>query len=366
MTRTQHASRWLRARGDAAGDWSPRWLPIFGFVLALLVVVLGDRISVPYVVLRPGPAINTLGDLDRGGPLIRITGARTYPTSGTLDFTTVTMTGTPGYPLSLWEYLAARLDRNAHVRPSVEIYPEGLTRDDVSQISRAQMSGSEEEAVAVALRATGHTVRESAVVAQVMPDGPASGLLREGDVIVAVAGREITRATQVAATLQGTAEGRPVRVTVRRSGRVATVDVPTVERGGRKFIGVALDSSFVFPVDVRIDAGEVGGPSAGMMFALGVYDKLTQGELTGGQRIAGTGTIDGDGRVGRIDSIDQKMVGASEAGAEWFLAPEANCPDVVGRVPERLTVVKVRDFTDAVTAVRGIATGRGADLARCG
>lgn len=319
----------------------------------------------PYVVLRPGPAINTLGDLG-DGPLIRITGARTYPTSGSLDFTTVTMTGTPGYPLSLWDYLAARLDRNAQVRSSAEIYPEGLTKDDVSQISRAQMSGSEKEAVAVALRATGHTVPESAVVAQVMRDGPASGLLRQGDIIVDVAGQEITRTTQVSDTIQRTPAARPVRVTVRRSGRLATIDVPTIDRGGRRFIGVALDPTFAFPVQVRIDAGEVGGPSAGMMFALGVYDKLTQGELTGGRRIAGTGTINGDGRVGPIDSIDQKMVGASAAGADWFLAPEANCPDVVGRVPERLTVVKVREFTGAVAAVRAIATGRGTDLPRCG
>ena len=129
---------------------------------------------------------------------------------------------------------------------------------------------------------------------------------------------------------------------------------------------VVNDGSDGNPVKVTIDAGDVGGPSAGMMFALGVLDRLTPGELTAGQRIAGTGTISSDGRVGPIGGIQQKLAGARAAGIQWFLAPAGNCSEVVGHVPAGLTVVRVEDFDDALADVRAIAAGNGSALQGCG
>ena len=138
------------------------------------------------------------------------------------------------------------------------------------------------------------------------------------------------------------------------------------ESDGAPVIGVYAASTYDFPIDVQIQLPGVGGPSAGMMFALGIYDKLTPGELTGDEHIAGTGTIDGGGEVGAIGGIVQKMYGASAAGADWFLAPESNCSEVVGHIPSGLQVFSVGTLDDAITAVEAIADGETADLARCG
>ena len=122
-------------------------------------------------------------------------------------------------------------------------------------------------------------------------------------------------------------------------------------------------ASMVLPIGtldehrVKFDVADVGGPSGGMMFALGIYDKLTPGQLTGGHDIAGTGTIDGAGVVGPIGGIQQKMFGAKNAGAKFFLAPAENCSEVVGHIPAGLRVFKVTNFKDALTAVEEIGAG---------
>src|SRR5690606_10810906 len=120
-----------------------------------------------------------------------------------------------------------------------------------------------------------------------------------------------------------------------------------------------------FPFDVTIQLDNVGGPSAGMMFALGIVDVLTPGEATGGEDIAGTGTIAGDGDVGPIGGIRQKLYGARDAGADWFLAPQENCDEVTGHVPDGLRVVSVDTLADALTAVDAIAHGDVDGLPAC-
>lgn len=342
------------------------WVPLAAVASICVVVVVGDLVQVPYLVYRPGPAVDTLGSRPDGKPLISIDGAPTYPTTGALDFTTVTMSGAPGYELSVWDLLAARLDPRAEIRHRDEVFPPGVTRDQISQVSKAQMSGSQQEAVAVALRATGRQVTERAVVRDVVADSPAAGRVRPGDVVVAVGGRPVTTTSAVSRLVQQAPADKPVALRVLRDGRAVALDIPARLTQGRRFLGVSLEPQFQMPVRVTIDAGDVGGPSAGMMFALGVYDKLTKGALTGGNVVAGTGTIDADGTVGRIDSIPHKMAGAAQAGAGWFLAPAANCPDVVGQVPVGVTVVRVATFAQARSAVEAIAAGRGESLPGCG
>jgi PDZ domain-containing protein len=129
-------------------------------------------------------------------------------------------------------------------------------------------------------------------------------------------------------------------------------------------VGLRLD--YDLPVDVSLRTGNVGGPSAGLMFSLAIYDVLTPGELTGGKEIAGTGTMEDDGTVGPIGGIRQKLVGAQAAGADFFLAPADNCSDVAGHVPDGLRVVRVATFDEGLAAVRGIASGDGASLPTCG
>jgi PDZ domain-containing protein len=227
------------------------------------------------------------------------------------------------------------------------------------------MVDSQQEAIAVALRATGRTVPQHLVLAEVAPDAPSAALLRAGDVVEAVDGTPVTTSEQIRAAISRHRPGEFVQLRLLRHGTEISVAAKTRSSAGRTTIGVFLGLRFTFPVDVKINAGDVGGPSAGTMFALGVYDKLTPGALTGGQNIAGTGTIDVTGTVGPIGGIRQKLAGARAGGAQWFLAPSADCNEVVGHVPDGLRVVKIATFDQARSSVEAIAAGRGASLPTC-
>lgn len=157
-----------------------------------------------------------------------------------------------------------------------------------------------------------------------------------------------------------------MRLGIRRDGDPRTITLTTVDIGDdRAGIGIAIEPRYDYPYEVRIDAGTVGGPSAGLMFALAVHDRLTPGPMTKGESIAGTGTIDDSGTVGPIGGIEQKLVGAREADADWFLAPEGNCTDVVDNVPDGLGVFAVGTFEDARTSVESIAKGDTDELTTC-
>jgi len=231
--------------------------------------------------------------------------------------------------------------------------------------SAAEMADSQQEAIAVALRALGQTVSQVVTIGSLTKDSPAKGVLRPGDVVVSIDGRAVTTSAAVRAVVRAHRPGEIVAFTVRRAGQEQALTVKAGASAGRTVVGVLLRTAFVFPTKVSINAGNVGGPSAGMMFSLAVYDKLTPGALTGGAAIAGTGTIDSAGNVGEIGGIQQKLVGARRGGATWFLAPAANCKDVVGHIPDGLKVLKVATFTQARDAVVAIAAKRTASLPPC-
>ena len=331
-------------------------------VLSLVVVAVGVLIKPPYVVMRPGPAVDTLGEVN-GEAVIAVSGAQTYPTSGRLDFTTVAQYGGPGYEINVWFLLSALIDPSADVINRDELYPQELTAENLRDMNTAQMAGSQNSAEAVVFERLGY--QQNAVVATVMPDGPSASTLRPKDRITSVAGTTVERAAQVSQTVQQQPVGTPVDIGIVREGVSSTVQVTPRTIEGRTLIGVGLEAQFPKAPEVEIKVGQVGGPSAGMMFALGLYDKLTPGELTGGAVIAGTGTVALDGEVGPIGGITHKMAGARGDDASWFLAPEKNCPQVVGNVPDGLSVVKVSDFDDALAAVTAIGEGSGASLPTC-
>ncbi|PRY62965.1 PDZ domain-containing protein [Knoellia remsis] len=335
--------------------------------LLFVLIVAGGVVSfipLPYVVLQPGPVTNTLGELD-GKPIIQVKGATAYPAKGTLDFTTVRVVGGPGVRVNAFDLAEAALRKDYEIFPREQIYPEATTREQIQQENAAEMVDSQEVAAAVALRETGRTVPEKVVVSQVPEGSPATGVLKAGDQFVSVAGKPADDASAVQGAVRATKAGTPVSVVVRRDGKEQTLSVPTRDNDGTTIIGVLLGRDYELPVDVTITAGGVGGPSAGTMFSLAVYDVLTPGDLTGGKQIAGTGTMSPDETVGPIGGIRQKLSGAKDGGAEWFLAPEDNCGEVVGHVPDGLRVVRVGTFTEALDAVEAIAAGKGNDLPSC-
>jgi PDZ domain-containing protein len=340
---------------------------VVALVAGFFVIVLGAlsvMVGLPYVVMQPGPVTNTLDTLS-GSQLITISGARTYPTRGALDFTTVRVVGGPGVRVTVWDLLAAKLSPDQDILPEDALFPTGITNKQVQEQNTAEMVDSQQVAVAVALRATGRTVPQHLVLAEVAPDAPSAAVLRAGDVVEAVDGTPVTTSEQIRAAISRHKPGEFVQLRLLRHGTEISVAAKTHSSAGRTTIGVFLGLRFTFPVDVKINAGDVGGPSAGTMFALGVYDKLTPGALTGGQNIAGTGTIDVTGAVGPIGGIRQKLAGARAGGARWFLAPAADCNEVVGHVPDGLRVVKMATFDQARSSVEAIAAGRGGTLPTC-
>lgn len=349
---------------------------LVGFFLALGVIVLGNLVHVPYAIMSPGPSMNTLGTVpaDQAGAagksdettLISIDGLPTYPASGELSFTTVSVLGGPGYPVDAFDVLWAWLDPAKDVFPVDQVFDPKVTEEQVAEENAIQMEGSQEEATAVALRALGKDVPTHIEIAKVLESSKAKDALKPGDRIVRVGDTRISTTDTVRSALQVVRPGESIQVEVTRGGAPVVVDVQTISGGeGRTALGVLLTLAHDFPAKVTINAGDIGGPSAGLMFSLGIYDLLTPGSLTNGRDIAGTGTLDDAGVVGPIGGIKQKMAGARSGGAEYFLAPADNCPEVAGNVPSGLEAFKVSTFADAKQAVEAIAAGRTSGLPRC-
>lgn len=355
-------------RAHAADPRSRALLVAGGVTLVLGAVAL--FLPAPYVVESPGPTFNTVGTVTMAEgeevPLIEIEGARTYPTDGELDLTTVYVAGGPDRAMSFLEAVGAWLNPEDAVVPQEFVYPRGTTGEQIDEQNAAAMTSSQESAVAAALRELDEPFTEELAVAELVDGSPAAGVLEAGDTLVRVNGTEIDGIDSLREELQASG-GDPVEIVFRRDGVEQTGNVtPELGDTGSYQLGIFLTTSFEFPFEVTIALDDVGGPSAGMMFALGIVDRLTPGALTGGRHFAGTGTIDSAGNVGAIGGIQQKMVGASDAGAEFFLAPADNCGEVVGNIPEGLDVVRVATLDEARTAVEALAAGTNpAELAQC-
>ncbi len=333
-------------------------------VTALLVGV-AMLVPTPYAVTSPGPTFNTLGDV-KGKPLIDVVGAPSYDSKGQLRFTTVQLAGGPGFDVTLPRLLEGWLDGAQTVSPAEVYFPPDVTQEQVDAANAQEMTTSQEDATVAALEELGYSVPATLTIADTVDGSGAAGALRKDDVLVALDGTPIPGYAELTAFMDAVTAGAVVQVTVQRDGAETVVPVTTTaDRSGRALLGVLIDPTFHLPVDVRIQIEDVGGPSAGTMFALGIINELTQPDETGGNVIAGTGTMALDGEVGEIGGIRQKMLGARHDGAQWFLAPVANCGDVVGNEPGGLDVVAVATLHEARQAVEAIGRGDGGTLRTC-
>lgn len=353
-----------RMRGRRVG-WLLMALTLFGvFGLTLL--------PSPYVIERPGPVFDTLGTVTVEGEevaLIQIPDQPTFATSGSLSLLTVNVFGNRDTTPSWFEVARAWVDPTQSVVPLDSVFPPGLSTEERRERSRIDMENSQQEAVAAALRHLGEDFDSEVVVVETIDDGPAAGILQPDDLILAVNGTPVFDVTALRAAIAENGTESPATLTIERGGVERSVDiVPERSEGVESVpvVGIYVSGRYDFPFEVEIQLENVGGPSAGMMFALGITDKLTPGELTGGEEFAGTGTIAADGTVGPIGGIVQKMYGAVDAGAEWFLAPTANCAEVVGSVPSGLEVFAVSSLDDALEVLDVVANdGELETLARC-
>lgn len=334
-------------------------------LIALTCVVL--LLPVPYVSLQPGPTLDALGE-QGGDPLISIEGdVRTYDDGGELNLVTVSVTN-PDVDVRLPEALGAWFDPAAALVPKDLVYPENVTTEESTAQTQQAMTGSQESSRVAGLLAAGYPALVR--VAGVDPDGPAVDRLRAGDVVTAVDGASVETPAEVVDAVVEHSPGDQVDVRVRRNDAVRSVTVtatasdddPDVAR-----IGVQVVQDVDADLEVANNVSrQIGGPSAGMIFALAIYDKLTAGALTGGANVAGTGVINAEGEVGPIGGIQQKVVGAAENGATVFLVPADNCAEALdGEVDADLQLVRVETLDDAISSLEALAENPDAEVATC-
>ncbi|MFD9864379.1 YlbL family protein [Streptomyces alboflavus] len=348
-------------------------------LMLIALLCAGVLIKVPYSEMSPGPTVNTLGDHD-GEPVLQISGRKTYPTSGHLNMTTVRVTSAD-YKMNLPEAVYGWLAHDNIVVPHDTLYPNGKTEQQSTQENAEEFSQSQESAKVAALKELKIPVKSQVVVSTVYKDSPAEGRLHAGDVIRSVDGEPVKQFTDVAELVRKHKPGEqvvfgivPVKEAAaaekadKRPAATEQVKITTTKAEDDPkvaMVGIKAGTDHTYPFTIDIKLADVGGPSAGLMFALGIVDKLTPGDLTGGKFVAGTGTIEDNGKVGPIGGIEMKTVGARDKGAEYFLTPKDNCASAASDIPDGLTLVKVNTIKDAVESLKAISEGDTADLPKC-
>ncbi|WP_299051262.1 PDZ domain-containing protein [uncultured Nocardioides sp.] len=338
-----------------------------GIVAVPLLValwVLALVLPTPVVTNRPGLTVDVLAAPD-DRETIQVQGAKTYRDDGQLRLTTVYVTQ-PGARVNLFEAMAAWVDPRDAVLPYDAVYAPEESRQDSEAESAAQMVSSQDTAIAAALTELDYDVTEDVEVLAVTADTPADGKLAAEDQLLEIDGEEIETPQDVVDAVTAAGSGDPVEFVVRRSGERRTVEVTPTEVDGKPRIGILPGVGYEFPIDVSIEIPDsIGGPSAGLMFSLGILDTLTPDSLTGGETIAGTGTITAEGEVGPIGGIQQKIVAAEGDGAELFLVPPGNCADALETDVDDIRLVRADTLSDARDALAAWVADPDADLPSC-
>jgi Lon-like protease len=316
-----------------------RLLSILGLILAFAVAFVAGWVRLPYYALGPGPARDVT-------PLIQVEGHPVYASDGTLIMTTVSYRR-----VTALQALLAWIDPDRSVVAQDVLYPPGSTVEQEDERARSQMDQSKIDATAVVLRRLLDYPQDhgtGALIQFVGPECPAEGELFPGDLVVEIDGRTVATATDASRRLDAIPEDDPITFDVEAGGESTRVRITRGACGtaDEPLLGINLIDEF--PIDVSISSGDVGGPSAGMMWALGLYELLTPGDLTDGRTIAGTGTIDLQGRVGPIGDIADKAVAARRAGADVFLVPRDDFPSLEGVDTGDMEVVPVSTFAQVL------------------
>ena len=333
-----------------------RTLSWAGLVTVLLLAVL-VFLPAPFVVNSPGPTFDTLGE-SGGKPVLQISGAKTYPTTGELRLVTVLEAGGPGFSVTLDQAVEGWFRKDTVILPRDLVFPPGTTQEQEQEESHQQMVSSQESATVAALTEVGYEVPATLTIIGAVPKSGAEGVVEKGDVVTTFDGKPVTTYTGLLKALDDVNPGDDVTLGVTRDGASKDLTV-TTSRGsdGNAQLGVYIDPTFDFPVDVTINLANVGGPSAGLMFSLGIVDKLTPADLAKGKTVAGTGTIDPAGKVGPIGGITHKMSAAHDAGATVFLVPAENCDEAVTAEQDGMQLIKVDTLSSAIDGLKTLSSG---------
>ena len=342
------------------------WTALVSALTFVLLSIALVAIPVPFVTWSPGRPRDTLGQVD-AKPMIEVQGIAAHPTSGRLDLTVVDVTPA-GARLSLPQALLAYWLPHRDALPLDAVYAPGKSVEEVQAEEADMMSTAQDDAVVAALRAADQPVSTLPAIYSVTVGGPAHTLLLPGDLVLSVDGVPTSNQSAVSREIRDGKPGDPVRFRVVRQRAETAVRVPTVEsttQPGVPMVGITLGEGYRYQPRISFELGQrLGGPSAGLVFALAIYDKITPGALLAGRHVAGTGTITPDGQVGRIGAIQEKIAGAEDAGATVFLVPAGNCGDLDG-VRTDMTLVKVGTLSDAIGALETLQQGGDDRVPRC-
>jgi PDZ domain-containing protein len=321
--------------------------PIVAFGVLLAVV------TVPYVSLGPGPTFPTLGEYD-GKEVVDIEGTDVHETKGHLNMTTVSQRDglTLGQALTLW------MSGREQLVPRDLVYPPDKSKDEIDEANTQEFKRSEDSAEYAAL---GYLKYAPAVTVEtVSKDGASAGKLKEGDAIDAVNGTPVSNLEQFQALMEKTKPGDEVILDFRRKKAppgIATIKLRSAPDKKQGVLGIGVVEAPWAPFTIDFNLANIGGPSAGLVFSLAVIDKLTTGDLTGDTFVAGTGTINADGKVGSIGGITHKILAAHEAGATVFLVPADNCDEAKSAHEDGVDLVKVENLEGAVDALKALSAG---------
>lgn len=338
---------------------------IAALVPAVLLLVLATSATVPLVSMGPGPTYDTFGqarvETDDGGedevPVIDVVGREADETAGSLRMTTVAVRDR----LTLVDAMRFWLDPLQVVVPRDQVFPPDRSRDEVRESNAAEMVGSENSAEAAAYRYLGIPMHPR--VEGVDPEGAAAGRLRAGDILTSVDGERVGDATAVVEMVGEHGPGDEIRIGFTRDGREESTTATLRSAGpdgdpGDGRLGILVGDTPADGTDVEITVSpEVGGPSAGLVLAIAIVDKLSPGDATGGAEVAGSGTIRPDGTVGSIGGIRHKIRAAHEVGVTEFLVPAANCAEAVQNPPEGIRLIEVENLAGALDALETAAAG---------
>jgi PDZ domain-containing protein len=341
------------------------WAALLAVPLFVALGLFAAVSPLPYVTYAPGLTVNVLGD-NGTQPIISVQGHRTYRDTGALRMTTVSVTERNA-KLDLFTLMRTWFVRDDAVYPFEIQYPSGGSQAQDTTDGQVEMVASQDSAVAAALTKLGYDLHPGIEVVHVTPGMPADGKLQVRDLLRRVGGQRIGPKTDVGKVLQAQPAGQPVPLVVERSGHRVHIEITPTTKDGHQVVGVILQIGYTFPFKVSVAIPDnIGGPSAGLMFALSIYDTLTPGSLTGGQVVAGTGTITADGKVGEIGGIQQKIAGARQAGAQLFLVPPANCADALGGDNGSMRLAKAATLDQAVSDIKAWSADHSATLPSCG
>ncbi|MGK0540347.1 YlbL family protein [Propionimicrobium lymphophilum] len=327
------------------------------FLLVVCSLIIGLT-PIPFVSWQPGQTIDVFGS-DNNGRLVQVEGIKTYDTTGELIVPTVSVTSSQTF-LSLPQAVISYFKKDSSVLPRDYVYPlepskSGKdTKNRLEDERNKQMSDSQDAALVAALSLAGQPVQQTVKVKRVSSSGPAADKLNAGDTVRSLNGIEVKTKTDSQAIIKGLRPGDELEIALTRQGEALTVKISTVagnENPQAARIGAEFEDSYQHPASAKYRINkDVTGPSAGLLFALGIYDSITPEDIIAGRSISGTGKISPSGDVRAVGGIRQKIFAAESAGAEYFLVPAGNCADIDTETSMKL--IKVSKLDDAVSSLK--------------